>query len=45
MPDRIRNLINKWGIKDRDKDFENFIEFLDRHKKPFSWENEELDND
>ena len=45
MPYIIHNIFNQWGRKDRGKDFENRIEFLDRHKKPFSWENEELDNE
>ena len=45
MTDRIWTLINQWWKQGRGENYKNRIELIDRHKKPFQWENQELDNE
>ena len=43
IPDRILKLINKWGRSSRSKQFGNTLEFRDRNKAKYDWDNEEIE--
>ena len=46
MPDRVVKKVNAWGIKTKkDLSVMKSLEFCDRNKKEFGWENEEFHDD
>ena len=45
MPDDVTKTVNRWGQGQKAITFGNKLEFLNRAKKHFDWENEELDLD
>ena len=46
MPDRVAKKINAWELKSKKNlSVTKSLEFLDRKKKEFDWENEELQDD
>ena len=42
MPDRIKKLVEKWGTQSRGKAFKGKMEFLNRTKDKFEWENVDI---
>ncbi len=44
-PDRIIRLANSWGKQSRSKQFGNKLEFLDRNKVRYDWDNEEIEEE
>jgi len=42
IPDRIIKLVNLWGKTSRSKQFGNTLEFRDRNKVKYDWDNEEI---
>ena len=45
MPDSVIKIINNWGKSQKNADFKNKLEFWDRLKQKYSWENDDLDVD
>ena len=45
MPDDVIKTMNRWGHGQKAITFGNKLEFLNRAKQHFDWENEELDLD
>ena len=43
MPDSGIQIINNWGKSQKNTDFKNKLEFQDRLKQKYYWENEDLD--
>ena len=43
MPDSVIQVINNWGKSQKNVDFKNKLEFWDRLKQKYDWENEDLD--
>ena len=43
MPDSVIQVINDWGKSQKNTDFRNKLEFWDRLKNKYDWENEDLD--
>ena len=43
MPTRIIQVINNWGKSQKNADFKNKLEFWDRLKQKYYWENYDLD--
>ena len=43
MPDRVIKVINDWGKSQKNVNFKKRLEFWDRLKKHYGWENEDLD--
>ena len=43
MPDSVIHVINNWGKSQKNTDFKNKLEFWDRLKNKYDWENEDLD--
>ena len=43
MPDIVIQVINDWGKSQKNTDFKNKLEFWDRLKQKYYWENEDLD--
>ena len=41
-PDRVIKRVNEWGKTPRGEKYSDGLEFLNRKKQPFDWENEEL---
>ena len=44
-PDRIIRLANSWGKQSRSKQFGNKLEFLNRNKVRYDWDNEEIEEE
>ena len=42
MPDRVINLVNAWGRRYQKEEQMNKMEFLNRKKLKFDWDNDEL---
>ena len=42
MPDSVIQVINDWGESQKNTDFKNKLEFWDRLKQKYDWENEDL---
>ena len=42
LPERIIKLVNLWGKTSRSKQFGNTLEFRDRNKVKYDWDNEEI---
>ena len=40
--DRVIKRVNEWGKTPRGETYSDGIEFLNRKRQPFDWENEEL---
>ena len=45
MPDSVIKVINDWGKSQTNADFKNKLEFWDRLKQKYDWENDDLDTD
>ena len=45
MPERILKLAKKWGKSSRSQQYGNKLEFLDRKKARFDWDNEDIEED
>ena len=45
MPDRVVKSLNAWGKSPKNLAYENKLEFLNRHKQKYDWDNKELDID
>ena len=45
MPDSVIQVINDWGKSQKNTDFKNKLEFRDRMKNKYEWENEDLDSE
>ena len=43
MPGSVIMVINDWGKSQKNADFKNKLEYWDRLKQKYSWENEDLD--
>ena len=43
MPERVIKVINYWGNPQKTADFNNKLQFWDRMKNKYDWENEDLD--
>ena len=43
MPDSVIKIINDWGKSQKNADFRNKLEFWDRLKHIYSWDNDDLD--
>ena len=43
MPDSVIQVINDWGKSQKNTDVKNKLEFWDRLKQKYDWENEDLD--
>ena len=43
IPDSVIQVINDWGKSQKNTDFKNKLEFWDRLKNKYDWENEDLD--
>ena len=41
-PDRVIKRVNEWRKTPRGEKYSDGLEFLNRKKQPFDWENEEL---
>ena len=42
MPDRIKKLVNKWGSQSWGKAYDSKVEFLNRTKDKFKWDNDDI---
>ena len=43
MPDRIIKVVNDWGKLQKNVNFKNRLEFWDRLKQKYDWDNDDLD--
>ena len=43
IPDRILKLANRWGKTSRSEQYGNKLEFLNRHKAKYDWDNEDIE--
>ena len=41
-PDRVTKRVNEWGKTSRGEKYSDSLEFLNRKRQPFDWENKEL---
>ena len=44
MPEMLLRLANRWGKSSRSEQYGNKLEFLDRHKEKFDWDNEDIED-
>ena len=42
MPDSVIKIINDWGKSQKNADFKDKLEFWDRLKQKYSWENDDF---
>ena len=42
IPDRILKLVNRWGKTSRSEQYGNKLEFLNRHRAKYDWDNEDI---
>ena len=45
MPDRILTLINRWGKSSLSQQYGIKLEFLDKNRVKFNWDNDNLEED
>ena len=42
MPDQVKKLVNKWGSQSGGKAYDSQVEFLNRTKDKFEWDNDDI---
>ena len=45
MPDRVLKLVNQWGQRSQREEVQNKLEFLNRLKQRYDWDNDDLEDD
>ena len=45
LPDRVIRLVNKWGKRFQQESQRHNLEFLNRHKDKYAWDNDDLEDD